>query len=119
MYRIVRRRELNPTVTQIEVEAPLVARKAKPGQFIILRVDEDGERIPLTVAGTDPKEGTVRDREAPRMVRLLGVIADQVKQVIGAGNVIVGIEQLIYMTVNDPRGGVTLGKITKGSVDVP
>ena len=39
MYRIVRRRELNPTVTQIEVEAPLVARKAKPGQFIILRVD--------------------------------------------------------------------------------
>ena len=60
MYRIVRRRELNPTVTQIEVEAPLVARKAKPGQFIILRVDEDGERIPLTVAGTDPKEGTVK-----------------------------------------------------------
>ncbi len=60
MYRIVRRRELNPTVTQIEVEAPLVARKAKPGQFIILRVDEDGERIPLTVAGTEPKEGTVK-----------------------------------------------------------
>ena len=60
MYRIVRRRELNPTVTQIEVEAPLVARKAKPGQFIILRVDEEGERIPLTVAGTDPKEGTVK-----------------------------------------------------------
>ena len=60
MYKIVRRRELNPTVTQIEVEAPLVARKAKPGQFIILRVDEDGERIPLTVAGTDPSEGTVK-----------------------------------------------------------
>ena len=60
MYRIVRRRVLNPTVTQIEVEAPLVARKARPGQFIILRVDEDGERIPLTVAGTDPKEGTVK-----------------------------------------------------------
>ena len=60
MYRIVRRRELNPTVTQIEIGAPLVARKAKPGQFIILRVDEDGERIPLTVAGTDPEEGTVK-----------------------------------------------------------
>ena len=60
MYRIVRRRELNPTVTQIEVEAPLVARKARPGQFIILRVDEEGERIPLTVAGTDPAEGTVK-----------------------------------------------------------
>ena len=60
MYRIVRRKALRPTVTQLEIEAPLVARKARPGQFIILRVDEDGERIPLTVAGTDPKEGTVK-----------------------------------------------------------
>ena len=60
MYRIVRRKALRPTVTQLEIEAPLVARKAKPGQFIILRVDEDGERIPLTVAGTDPSEGTVK-----------------------------------------------------------
>ena len=60
MYKIVRRRSLKPTVTQIEVEAPLVARKAKAGQFIILRVDEDGERIPLTVAGTNPDEGTVK-----------------------------------------------------------
>ncbi len=60
MYRIVRRRELNPTITQIEVEAPLVARKARPGQFIILRVDEEGERIPLTVAGVKPDEGTVK-----------------------------------------------------------
>ena len=60
MYKVVRRRSLKPTVTQIEVEAPLVARKAKAGQFIILRVDEDGERIPLTVAGTNPDEGTVK-----------------------------------------------------------
>ena len=60
MYQIRRRKELNPTVTQLDVEAPLVAAKAKPGQFIILRVDEEGERIPLTVAGTDPSEGTVR-----------------------------------------------------------
>ena len=60
MYKIVRRKALNPTVTQMEIEAPLVARKAKPGQFIILRVDADGERIPLTVAGTDPEEGTVK-----------------------------------------------------------
>ncbi len=60
MYRIVRRKELNPTVTQMEVEAPLVAKKAKPGQFIILRVDEEGERIPLTVAGCNPEEGTVK-----------------------------------------------------------
>ena len=60
MYRIVRKKGLNPTVTQMEIEAPLVARKAKPGQFIILRVDETGERIPLTVAGTNPEEGTVK-----------------------------------------------------------
>ena len=60
MYRSVRKKELNPTVTQMEIEAPLVAAKAKPGQFIILRVDETGERIPLTVAGTDPAEGTVK-----------------------------------------------------------
>ena len=60
MYRIVHKKSLNPTVTQMEIEAPLVARKAKPGQFIILRVNEDGERIPLTVAGTKPEEGTVK-----------------------------------------------------------
>ena len=60
MYRIIRKKALNPTVTQMEIEAPLVARKAKPGQFIILRVDADGERIPLTVAGTNPDEGTVK-----------------------------------------------------------
>ena len=60
MYKIVRKKELNPTVTQMEIEAPMVAKKAKPGQFIILRVDEEGERIPLTVAGTDPEEGTVK-----------------------------------------------------------
>ena len=60
MYKIVRKRILNPAVTQIEVEAPLVARKARPGQFIILRVDEEGERIPLTIAGADPENGTVK-----------------------------------------------------------
>ena len=60
MYKIVRKKELNPTVTQMEILAPMVAYKAKPGQFIILRVNEEGERIPLTVAGTDAKEGTVK-----------------------------------------------------------
>lgn len=60
MYKILSRKELNPTVTQLEIEAPLVANKAKAGQFIILRVDEDGERIPLTVAGTDKKTGAVK-----------------------------------------------------------
>lgn len=51
---------MNPTVTQMEIEAPLIANKALPGQFIILRVDEDGERIPLTVAGTNKQNGTVK-----------------------------------------------------------
>ena len=60
MYRIVRKTNLNPTVTQMEIEAPLVAKKAKPGQFIILRVNEEGERIPLTIAGCNAEEGTVK-----------------------------------------------------------
>ncbi len=59
MYRIVKKRALHETVTLMEVEAPYIAKKAKPGQFIIFRVDEDGERVPLTVAGTDPVRGTV------------------------------------------------------------
>jgi len=60
MYKIVRKKELNPTVTQMEIYAPLVANKVKPGQFIILRVDEFGERIPLTVASRNKVEGTVK-----------------------------------------------------------
>lgn len=60
MYRIATKKELNPTVTQMEIEAPLVARKAQPGQFIILRVDDEGERIPLTVAGCNKDAGTVK-----------------------------------------------------------
>ena len=60
MYKIITKKVLNPTVTQMEIEAPLVAKKALPGQFIILRVDADGERIPLTVAGTNKEAGTVK-----------------------------------------------------------
>lgn len=60
MYKIVSKKVLNPTVTQMEIYAPLVAKKAKPGQFIILRTDSDGERIPLTVAGTNSENGTVK-----------------------------------------------------------
>ena len=60
MYRIETKRVLNPSVVQMEIEAPLVARKARPGQFIILRVDEEGERIPLTVAGVNRDAGTVK-----------------------------------------------------------
>lgn len=60
MYKIISKKVLNPTVTQMEILSPLVAQKAKPGQFIILRVDDDGERIPLTVAGTNAEAGTVK-----------------------------------------------------------
>lgn len=60
MYKIVDKKVLNPTVVQLQIEAPLVANKARPGQFIILRVDEDGERIPLTVAGVNKEKGTVK-----------------------------------------------------------
>ena len=59
MYQIVSKKELNATVTQMEILAPFVAKKALPGQFIILRVTDDGERIPLTVAGYDREKGTV------------------------------------------------------------
>ena len=60
MYKIVKKRELNSTVTMMDIYAPLVAKKAEAGQFIILRVDENGERIPLTVAGFDRNAGTVK-----------------------------------------------------------
>ena len=60
MYRIADKKVLNPTVIQLQIEAPLVANKAKPGQFIILRTDEESERIPLTVAGVNKDNGTVK-----------------------------------------------------------
>ena len=59
MYRVLRKRVLNPSVTWMDVEAPLVARKAKAGQFVILRVNETGERIPLTIADYDREKGSV------------------------------------------------------------
>ncbi|MBQ9885561.1 MAG: sulfide/dihydroorotate dehydrogenase-like FAD/NAD-binding protein [Lachnospiraceae bacterium] len=60
MYKIVAKKSLNTIVTMLEIEAPLVAKKAEQGQFIILRVDEDGERIPFTIAGYDREKGTVK-----------------------------------------------------------
>ena len=59
MYKIVRRQQLNDTVVRLDVDAPFIAKKAKAGQFIIFRIDEQGERVPLTIADTDPDEGTV------------------------------------------------------------
>ena len=60
MYKIVTKRVLNPTIVEMDILAPEIAAKAKPGEFIILRVDEDGERIPLTIAGEDLTKGTVK-----------------------------------------------------------
>ncbi len=60
MFKIVRKRELNSTVTMMDIYAPLIAKKAQAGQFVILRVDDGGERIPLTVAGFDREKGTVK-----------------------------------------------------------
>ena len=59
MFKIVRKKELNSSVTLMEIEAPFVAKKAKAGQFIIFRIDEQGERVPLTIAGYDREKGTV------------------------------------------------------------
>ena len=59
MYKIVKRQQLNDTVVRLDVQAPFIAKKAKAGQFIIFRIDEHGERIPLTIADTDAEKGTV------------------------------------------------------------
>ena len=59
MYKILNKQSLNSTVTLMEIEAPLVAKKAEPGQFIILRVDDEGERVPLTIADYDRLRGTI------------------------------------------------------------
>ncbi len=60
MYKIIKKRILNPTITEMDIYAPEVAKKAEPGEFIILRVDENGERIPLTIAGQNKSEGSVK-----------------------------------------------------------
>ena len=59
MYKIVRKKELNSAVTLLEIEAPFIAKKAHAGQFIIFRIDDQGERVPLTIAGYDREKGTV------------------------------------------------------------
>ena len=75
MFRIVRKEELRPTVTLYEIEAPLVAKKAQPCQFIILRVDEQGERIPITINDYDPDKGTVTI-----IVQTVGATTEKLKQ---------------------------------------
>ena len=72
MYRIVKKEALKPTVTLYEIEAPMVAKKAEPGQFIILRVAENGERIPITIHDFDREKGTVTI-----IVQTLGATTEQ------------------------------------------
>ncbi|HHV60595.1 MAG TPA: sulfide/dihydroorotate dehydrogenase-like FAD/NAD-binding protein [Clostridiaceae bacterium] len=76
MFKIVRKETLNPSVKLMEIEAPFVARKAEPGQFIILRTDETGERIPLTIADYDREKGTVTIifQEVGKTTRALGML---------------------------------------------
>jgi len=78
MFRIVRKEVLNPVVKLMEIEAPFVARKAEPGQFIILRVNEEGERIPLTIADYDREKGTVTIifQEVGKTTMLLGSLEE-------------------------------------------
>ena len=69
MYRIVKKEALKPTVILYEIEAPMVAKKAEPGQFIILRALEDSERIPLTIADYDREGGRVKLSDAARKMK--------------------------------------------------
>ncbi len=78
VFQIKKKRILNPTVKYLEIYAPLIAKKAEPGQFIILRVNEKGERIPLTIADYNRKEGTVTIvfQEVGATTRLLGTLKE-------------------------------------------
>ncbi len=78
MFQIVQKKELKPNVKMMVVEAPYVARKAEPGQFIILRVHENGERIPLTIADYDREKGTITIifQEVGKTTKLLGALKE-------------------------------------------
>jgi len=87
MYKIINKQELAPKIKLFDVHAPRVAPKAKPGQFVILRVDEKGERFPITVAGTDISQGTVRlvFNEVGKSTRQLAALeeGDSILNVVG------------------------------------
>lgn len=78
MFRIARKEVLNPAVKLLEIEAPYVARKAEPGQFIMLRINEEGERIPLTIADFDRDKGTVTIifQEVGKTTSMLGMLEE-------------------------------------------
>jgi len=87
MYEIIAKEKLAPTIKKIKVKAPLIAEKTQPGNFIILRVDEKGERIPLTVADYDREEGivTIIFQEVGYSTKLLGKMeaGDHIQDIVG------------------------------------
>lgn len=87
MFKIVRKEVLNPSVKLMEIEAPFVAKKAEPGQFIIFRINEDGERIPLTIADFDREKGTVTIiyQEVGKSTKMLGAMeeGDEILDFVG------------------------------------
>ncbi len=87
MYRIVTKRTLAPNVKMFNIEAPAVARKARPGQFIILRINERGERIPLTIVDSSPKDGTITliVQEVGKTTQKLGTMkeGDEIADIVG------------------------------------
>jgi len=108
MYRIVIKEKLNPVIDLMKVEAPAVAKKAKPGQFVVIRVDEVGERIPLTLADWDDKEGTVTlvaMQVGTSTYKLAGLNAgDQILNLVGPLGLASDIEK--FGTVVCVAGGV-------------
>jgi ferredoxin/flavodoxin---NADP+ reductase len=119
LYKILKKREMaEKTVCQLEVEAPRIARKAKPGQFVVLRADETGERIPLTMAGTDPSLGTITlifqvVGKSTALLRTLNV-GDAIADIIGPLGKPTHIEKLgTVICVGGGTGVAVMYPITK------
>lgn len=113
MYEIVSKRDLAPAIKQLEILAPLVAKKARPGQFVVLRVDEKGERIPLTIQDWSPEKGTVNVvvleiGKTTKQLNSLGV-GDRLLNFIGPLGKPTEIEK--YGTVVCVGGGVGIASI--------
>ncbi len=113
MYRIIRKEALSPNVKLFEVEAPAVARKAKPGNFVILRTHEKGERIPITLAGSDPEKGTVTIvfAEVGKTSTQLGTLeeGDEILNLVGPLGNPIKVEK--YGTILFVGGGVFAGAL--------
>lgn len=113
MYRIVKKRTLTPNTKLFEVEAPIIAKKAKPGQFVILRIHERGERIPITLAGNDPEKGTVTIvlAEVGKSSKQIGNLeeGDEILDFLGPLGNPLKVEN--YGTVLSVGGGVFVGAL--------